>query len=86
MNKALFDFLFKMKESIEDSMGNSLIWERMDENVSCKIKHQLDGVNIDFELVPGNQATEFNNFLIVVPTLTPFLFGAYIFQIKSVSF
>jgi len=46
MNKALFDFLFKMKESIENSMGNSLIWERMDENVSCKIKHQLDDVNI----------------------------------------
>jgi hypothetical protein len=44
-NKELFDFIFQMKESIEKDFGNYLIWERMDDKVTSRIKSQLDGVS-----------------------------------------
>lgn len=44
-NKELFDFVYKMKDKIENDFGAELTWERMDENVTCRIKYQLDGVN-----------------------------------------
>lgn len=44
-NKELFDFVFKLKDQIEQEYGWKLIWERMDENVTCRIKDQLDGVS-----------------------------------------
>ncbi len=44
-NKELFDFLYEMKPKIEDLFGSELVWERMDENVTCRIKKQLDGVS-----------------------------------------
>lgn len=45
-NKECFDFLLSMKDEIEASFGESLIWERMSDKVSCRIKAQLDGVDI----------------------------------------
>lgn len=45
-NKRCFDFFADQKEKIESEFGGSLIWERMDENVSCRIKSQLDGVSM----------------------------------------
>lgn len=44
-NKELFDFIYKMKDQIEADYGRELTWERMDENVTCRIKDQLDGVS-----------------------------------------
>ncbi len=44
-NKELFDFLYQMKDSIENDFGVELTWERMDENVTSRIKYQLDGVS-----------------------------------------
>tara|TARA_R100000353_G_C6489956_1_gene191470 strand:- start:54 stop:1172 length:1119 start_codon:yes stop_codon:yes gene_type:complete len=44
-NKELFDFLYQMKDSIENDFGAELTWERMDENVTCRIKYQHDGVS-----------------------------------------
>lgn len=44
-NKKLYDFIFEMKHKIESDFGESLIWERMDEKVTCRIKVQLDGVS-----------------------------------------
>lgn len=44
-NKDLFDFLISLKESIENDFGTSLTWERMDENVTSRIKYQRDGVS-----------------------------------------
>lgn len=45
-NKWCFDFIHGKKEEIEQAFGESLTWERMDENVSCRIKAQLDGVSL----------------------------------------
>src|SRR5699024_9500283 len=45
-NKACFDFIHQQKDNIEEEFGDELAWERMDENVSCRIKYQLDGVSV----------------------------------------
>jgi hypothetical protein len=45
-NKFCFDFLFEKKEQIEKSFGGQLIWERMDDKISCRIKSQLDEVSL----------------------------------------
>ncbi|MBI9061964.1 MAG: DUF4268 domain-containing protein [Marinilabiliaceae bacterium] len=46
LNKKLFDFLFNLKNEIEQAIGETLSWERMDDKVSCRIRHQLDNVDI----------------------------------------
>lgn len=46
LNETLFDFVNDLKSNIEEIVGEELVWERMDNNVSCRIKHQLDSVNI----------------------------------------
>ena len=45
-NKGLFDSFKNMRSEIESAFGEPLIWERMDDKKSCRIKSQLDGVNI----------------------------------------
>ena len=45
-NKACFDYIYQQKDKIEEEFGNELTWERMDENVSCRIKYQIDGVSV----------------------------------------
>ena len=45
-NKDVFDFTSTMKDEIHEKFGGQLQWERMDEKVSCRIKAQLDGVNM----------------------------------------
>ncbi len=45
-NKTCFDFLSKMRQEIESEFGSELMWERMDDKISCRIKDQLDNVNI----------------------------------------
>jgi len=45
-NKKLFDYLLQMKEDIESNFGETLVWERMSDKVSCRIKYQLDEVNV----------------------------------------
>ncbi|MFA5029898.1 MAG: DUF4268 domain-containing protein [Patescibacteria group bacterium] len=44
-NKKFFDYFFNNKEKIEGEFGSSLIWERMDNKITSRIKCQLDGVN-----------------------------------------
>lgn len=46
LNKACYDFLHSKKEDIENEFGDELTWERMDDNKSCRIKSQLDGVSL----------------------------------------
>ena len=48
-NKKAFDSLFNLKEEIEKEFGGKLIWERMEDNVTSRIKHQLDGVSVTNE-------------------------------------
>jgi hypothetical protein len=45
-NKWCFDFIEERKEQIEKDFGGQLLWERMDDKVSCRIKAQLDGVSV----------------------------------------
>lgn len=37
-NKAIFDYFFAHKEEIEKTIGESLTWQRMDNNVTCRIR------------------------------------------------
>ena len=48
-NKKAFDSLFNLKDEIEKEFGGKLIWERMEDNVTSRIKHQLDGVSVTNE-------------------------------------
>lgn len=57
-NKKCFDFIHQKREQIEKDFGASLIWERMDEKVSCRIKSQLDEVSI-FEKEHWDKMIEF---------------------------
>ena len=45
-NKKFFDYLFKFRDEIEEVFQGELSWERMDENVSCRIRSQLEEVNV----------------------------------------
>ncbi len=45
-NKALFDYFYNQKEAIEKVFGAPLIWERMDEKVTSRIKWQRDGLSV----------------------------------------
>jgi len=46
INKKTFDELLTHKQEIEDELGVPLIWERMDDNVTSRIKLQRDGLNL----------------------------------------
>lgn len=48
-NKRIFDYFYSSKNKIENDFGGELIWERMEDNVTSRIKHQLDGVGISSE-------------------------------------
>jgi len=45
-NKEVFDFLAKYKNDIETELQESMLWERMDDNVTSRIKMQLDNVSV----------------------------------------
>lgn len=44
-NKDVFDYFEKIKDEIEKDFGGQLIWERMEDKVTSRIKYQLDDVN-----------------------------------------
>jgi len=46
INKRTFDRLLENKEVIENDLGEPLIWERMDDKVTSRIKLQKDGLNL----------------------------------------
>jgi len=45
-NKKIFDQLFSQKETIENTYGSKLIWERLDEKKSCRIMDKMFNVDI----------------------------------------
>ncbi len=59
-NKRIFDAFLSQKEEIEKQFGAPLVWERMDDNVTARIKWQLDNVNVFEE----SDYSKMNKFLI----------------------
>jgi hypothetical protein len=45
-NKRVFDHLYSSKEDIEKGFGASLVWERMEDRVTSRVKYELGGVDI----------------------------------------
>ena len=45
-NKAIFDSLFAKKNHIESEFGQALVWERLDDKITARIKYELTGVSI----------------------------------------
>jgi len=48
-NKKIFDLFYEMRNNVEKDFGGKLIWERMEDNVTSRIKYQLDDVDISEE-------------------------------------
>jgi len=46
LNKEIFNILEKNKETIEQELGQKLVWERMDNKVTSRIKWEKQGVNV----------------------------------------
>lgn len=44
-NKQIFDYFRSLRNDIEGAFGGELVWERMEDNVTSRIKYQLDDVN-----------------------------------------
>ncbi len=59
-NKNIFDLFYKMKNKIEKDFGDKLVWERMEDNISSRIKYQKDGLNVSKE----DDWQKMNNFMI----------------------
>jgi hypothetical protein len=45
INKFIFDELHSKKMEIENTFGGVLAWERLDEKITCRIKHELNDVD-----------------------------------------
>jgi hypothetical protein len=56
--KDLFDFMRAQESEIESSFGGKLVWERMDEKVSCRIDAKLYEVNV-FDKEDGEKIIDF---------------------------
>ena len=46
-NKSIFDYLFDNKEAIEAKFGEQLTWQRLDDNVTCRIRIDRDWIYIE---------------------------------------
>ncbi|MFA8300582.1 MAG: DUF4268 domain-containing protein [Hyphomicrobiales bacterium] len=57
-NKDIFDQFLNQKKAIEDAFYDQLIWERMDDKVSSRIKFQLNDVSV-FEKSDWPQMIQF---------------------------
>lgn len=45
-NKYIFDALLKMKDSIEAAFGEELVWERLNDKKSSRVKYEMHEVNL----------------------------------------
>jgi Domain of unknown function (DUF4268)/Endonuclease NucS len=59
-NKEMFDIFFKSKAQIEKVFGDLLVWERMDDRVTCRIKWETDA----FSVYEETDYPKLNEFLI----------------------
>jgi len=78
-NKKVFDFFFTMKDKVEKDFGGSLVWERMEERVTSRIKYQLDGVDVFNE----NDWKKMNDFMVDAATRMHKAFKDPVQQLKG---
>jgi hypothetical protein len=45
-NKAIFDSLYSKKDAVEAEFGQPLIWERLDDKITARVKFELSDVSI----------------------------------------
>ena len=48
-NKKVYDYLYEQKEEIENEYGGSLVWERHDDKVTCRISDVMNCSCFDLE-------------------------------------
>lgn len=77
-NKKIFDYFFKQKDQIEADFGKELTWERKEDNVTSRIKNQLDGVDVSNK----KDWEKMNKFLIDSVTRMDKAFRKYISKIN----
>ena len=41
-NKRIFDIFYAKKDEIEKEFGGNLVWERMDDKVTCRIRNEIE--------------------------------------------
>lgn len=80
-NKEYFDFLYQYKNEIEDKFGGVLVWERLDNLITCRVKHQREDVNY-FE---KDDWQKINNFLIDSSKRMEIAFAEYIKKLNKYS-
>lgn len=78
-NKRVFDQLAQDREKIESVFGEGLSWERMDDNVTCRIKWQLDGVSVSNE----DDWSKMNEFMVDGLIRMKDAFGPYIQKLRG---
>ena len=49
LNKSVFDYLFSKREVIEQEYGSSLIWERLSDKTTCRVKEEKECHPFDME-------------------------------------
>lgn len=80
-NKEYFDELYQYRNEIEEKFGGTLIWERLDDLITCRVKDQLEGVNY-FE---KDDWQKINNFLINSSKRMENAFSEYIKKLNKYS-
>jgi hypothetical protein len=78
-NKRVFDQLAQDRERIESVFGEGLSWERMDDNVTCRVKWQLDGVSVSNE----DDWSKMNEFMVDGLLRMKDAFGPYIQKLRG---
>lgn len=78
-NKKVFDYFYKIKDDIEKEFENKMIWERMDDKITSRIKFQLNDVNAFNE----DDWFKINKFLIDVTTRMEKIFSPHVHKIRN---
>ena len=78
-NKRIFDLLYANKDAIETKFGSKLVWERMDDKVTCRIKNERQ----DFNVYDSEDHEDMISFLVTSTILMQRVFKPYITKIKE---
>ena len=78
INKKVYDFLYVHKEEIEAEYGRPLIWQRLTDKVTCRIKDEREYLCFDME-----DKTEIFAFLKDASDKMSVIFHNYILEYKE---